>query len=260
MPRYFLEVAYKGSAYSGFQLQENANTVQAEIEKAFNILFQLPSPLSVEGQEWRMTGSSRTDAGVHAVQNFFHFDSILPLHQWKGIEGEANFTYKMNAILPADIVIKTINRVSDTAHCRFDAISREYNYYIYRQKDPFLKDRAFFFPYKLDIEKMQQAAIILKGYSDFTSFSKRKTQVKSFICQIAESKWLFEENCLVYNVKANRFLRGMVRALTATMLKVGRGKISLDEFRKIIEAKDCTKASFAVPAHGLFLVEVCFNN
>ena len=241
MPRYFLEVAYKGSAYSGFQSQENANTVQAEIEKAFEIL---------QKDKISMTGSSRTDAGVHAVQNFFHFDFNEAVNP--------HFAYKMNAILPADIVIKTLNQVSDDAHCRFDAVSREYNYHIYRQKDPFLKDRAFFFPYKLDVEKMQQAANIIKEHTDFTSFSKRNTQVKTFICQIKESKWLWKDNCLVYNVKANRFLRGMVRALTATMLKVGRGKISLDEFRKIIEAKDCTKASFAVPAHGLFLAEVCF--
>ena len=259
MPRYFLEVAYKGSAYSGFQSQHNANTVQAEIEKAFNILLQVSSPGNKEGVGFILTGSSRTDTGVHALQNFFHFDSMLPLHHWKGIVSAASLSYKMNAILPDDIVIKAIKEVADNAHCRFDAISREYNYYIYRKKDPFLKDRAYFFPYKLDVEKMQAAALLLKEYADFTSFSKRKTQVKSFICQITESNWIQEDDCLVYKVKANRFLRGMVRALTATMLKVGRGKISLDEFRNIIEAKDCTKASFAVPAHGLFLVEVCFN-
>jgi tRNA pseudouridine38-40 synthase len=247
MPRYFLEVAYKGSAYSGFQSQENANTIQAEIEKAFEIL---------QRDKITMTGSSRTDAGVHALQNFFHFDSILPIHLWKGVEGEAHFAYRMNAILPHDIVIKALKAVTDDAHCRFDAVSREYNYYIYRGKDPFLKETAFFFPYKLDVEKMQQAASIVMEYSDFTSFSKRNTQVKTFICRVTESKWLLDNNCLVYNVKANRFLRGMVRALTATMLKVGRGKISLDEFRTIIEVKDCTKASFSVPPHGLFLMRV----
>lgn len=260
MPRYFLEVAYKGSAYSGFQSQHNANTVQAEIEKAVDILLQVSSAGNKEGMGFIMTGSSRTDTGVHALQNFFHFDSLLPLHQWKGVDSATSLVYKMNAILPDDIVIKAIKEVADNAHCRFDAISREYNYYIYRQKDPFLKDRAYFFPYKLDVEKMQAAAMLLKEYADFTSFSKRKTQVKSFICQITESYWMQEDDCLVYKVKANRFLRGMVRALTATMLKVGRGKISLDEFRSIIEAKDCTMASFAVPAHGLFLVEVSFNH
>ncbi len=239
MPRYFLEVSYKGTAYSGFQSQKNANTIQAEVEKAFTVLQRESVP---------MTGSSRTDTGVHALQNFFHFDY--------GETINPDFIYKINAILPESIVAKKILQVAPDLHCRFDALTREYNYYIYRHKDPFLKEIAFYFPYKLDVEKMQQAAAIVKEYTDFTSFSKRNTQVKTFVCQIAESKWVWKDSCLVYNVKANRFLRGMVRALTATMLKVGRGKISLAEFRNIIEAKDCTKASFAVPAHGLFLVEV----
>ena len=197
-----------------------------------------------------MTGSSRTDAGVHALQNFFHFD-------YEGIVNP-KFVYKINAILPADIVVKNIRQVSNEAHCRFDALSREYKYFIYQHKNPFLADRAYYFPFTLDVELMQQAAAILKEYSDFTSFSKRNTQVKTFQCSILESHWIEENGCLVYNVKANRFLRGMVRALTATMLKVGRGKISLDEFRQVIEAKDCTKASFAVPAHGLFLISVAY--
>ena len=241
MPRYFLEVSYKGTRYSGFQSQKNANTIQAEIEKAFEIL---------QRNKIKITGSSRTDAGVRAMQNFFHFDfnKTINLH----------FIYKMNAILPDDIVIKKIIAFREDAHCRFDAVSREYKYYIYRQKDPFLKERAFFFPYKLDIEKLQQAALIVKEYEDFTSFSKRNTQAKTFICRIIESGWMLEDDCLVYHVKANRFLRGMVRSLTATMLKIGRGKLTLDEFRKIIEAKDCTKASFAVPSQGLILLSVNF--
>ena len=137
-------------------------------------------------------------------------------------------------------------------------MSREYKYYIYRYKDPFLKDIAFYYPYKLDIEMLHQAASIIKEYEDFTSFSKRNTQVKSFKCEMQESEWYWEKDRLVYHVKANRFLRGMVRALTATMLKIGRGQISLNQFRDIIEAKDCTKTSFAVPARGLFLVSVTY--
>ena len=239
MPRYFLEVSYKGTLYSGFQLQENANTIQAEIEKAIQIL---------QREKISITGSSRTDAGVHAIQNFFHFDFEEAINP--------HFIYKMNAILPDDIVAKQILPVAADAHCRFDATSREYNYYIYQHKNPFLKEKAFFFPYKLDIEKLQQAAAIIKEYKDFTSFSKRKTQAKTFICHISESEWIKRGDCLIYNVKANRFLRGMVRALTATMLKMGRGKLSINEFRNIIEARDCTKASFAVPAQGLFLLSV----
>lgn len=239
MPRYFLEVSYKGTNYSGFQVQGNANTVQGEIERAFEIL---------QRDKIILTSSSRTDAGVHALQNFFHFDYDRQIHP--------QFIYKINAIAPEDIVIRRLIPVRDDAHSRFDAIGREYKYFIYRQKDPFLQDRAYYFPYTLDMEKLNQAAGIIKEYDDFTSFSKKNTQVKTFVCRVIESEWVLEKGCLVYRVKGNRFLRGMVRALTATMLKAGRGKMSLDEFRAVIEAKDCTKASFSVPAHGLFLVSV----
>jgi tRNA pseudouridine38-40 synthase len=242
MARYFLELSYKGTQYSGFQVQENAHTVQAEVERAFQVLQREPVVL---------TGSSRTDAGVHAIQNYFHFDYAGEIHP--------QFLYKMNAILPGDIVLESLKEMPDAAHSRFDAKSRLYKYYIYRHKDPFLADRAFYFPYRLDEALMGEAATVLKEYTDFTSFSKRNTQVKTFICGILESGWGWEGDCLVYTVRANRFLRGMVRALTATMLRVGRGKITLDEFRGIIAAKDCTKASFAVPPHGLFLAEVDFG-
>lgn len=247
MPRYFLEVSYKGTNYSGFQTQKNANSIQEEVEKAFLIL---------QKEKVQLTGSSRTDTGVHALQNFFHFDSDTLLHSWRRAGDESKFVYKINAILPADIVVKNIVEVDKEAHCRFDAISREYKYFIYREKNPFLSDRAFYFPYKLDMERLQQAACILKDYDDFTSFSKRNTQVKTFVCQIQISEWILESGCLVYHVKGNRFLRGMVRALTATMLKVGRGTVKVEDFAGIIEAKDCTKASFAVPPHGLFLTSV----
>ncbi|MDP4264698.1 MAG: tRNA pseudouridine(38-40) synthase TruA [Bacteroidota bacterium] len=248
MPRYFLEVFYKGSGYSGFQAQHNANTIQAEIEKAFEIL---------QRDKIILMASSRTDAGVHALQNYFHFDtySLLQLRRSGRVE-DAQFVYKMNAILPGDIVIKRLIPVADDAHSRFDAISRDYKYFIYRHKDPFLRDRAFYFPYQLDIDKLNQAAAIIHEYDDFTSFSKRNTQVKTFICRIIKSEWVWEDSCLVYNVRANRFLRGMVRGLTATMLKIGRGKMTLDEFHEVIRARDCTKASFSVPSHGLFLVGV----
>lgn len=241
MPRYFLEVAYKGTAFSGFQSQANANTVQAEIEKAFSIL---------QRESIIMTGSSRTDAGVHALQNYFHFDYTGVIH--------SHFVYKMNSILPADIVIKKILPVSEGSHCRFDATARHYAYYIYQEKNPFLRDRAFYFPYTLDFDKMQEGALLLKDYQDFTSFSKRNTQSKTFLCTIQESAWFREDNQIVYNVKANRFLRGMVRALVATMLQIGRNKLSIDGFKRIIEAKDCTKANFAVPGKGLFLREVSY--
>jgi tRNA pseudouridine38-40 synthase len=239
MSRYFLEVSYKGTNYSGFQIQKNANSIQAEVERVLQIL---------QKEKIDLTGSSRTDTGVHALQNFFHFD----------FEGEINahFVYKMNAILPGDIVVQKLIPVMAQAHCRFDAISREYVYFIYRHKDPFLEERAFYFPYKLNVDLMQEAAAMIKGYKDFTSFSKRSTQVKTFNCNIMESKWAWEDECLVFYVKADRFLRGMVRALVATMLKIGRGKMTIAEFKHVIEEKDCSKASFAAPSEGLFLVRV----
>jgi tRNA pseudouridine38-40 synthase len=240
MLRYFIEVSYKGTSYSGFQVQHNANSVQAEIEKALQVYFK---------QKFILTGSSRTDAGVHALQNFFHFDTSLKIN---------NEVYNLNAILPPDIVVRKIFEVNKDAHCRFDAISREYKYYIYQDKDPFLEDRAYYYPYTLNIELLQNAAKEILNHTDFTSFSKRNTQVKSFICEILESEWQQQGNCLVYKVKANRFLRGMVKGLVGTMLQVGREKLSVDEFRSIMAAKDCTKADFSVPSHGLFLCSVEF--
>lgn len=242
MPRYFLEVMYKGTAYSGFQVQANAVTVQSVMEEALKTYLRKPVAL---------TGSSRTDAGVHALQNFFHFD----------FEGAIpdRFQYNMNAILPGDVVIKSLRQVADDAHCRFDARSREYAYHLYRHKDPFLADRAWFYPFPLDREVLDRMAAVVMEYEDFTSFSKRNTQVKTFLCRIAESRW--EEaphGGLVYRVRANRFLRGMVRGLVGTMLQAGRGRIGEAEFRAIIESRDCTNADFTTPAHGLFLMHVSF--
>jgi tRNA pseudouridine38-40 synthase len=242
MPRYFIEVAYNGAAYSGFQIQQNANTIQAEVEKALLIYFK---------SHFSLTGSSRTDAGVHARQNFFHVDTDI------NIEEESN-SYHLNAILPEDIVINGITMVKDEAHCRFDAISRAYKYYIYQKKDPFSSDRAYFFPYKLDIELMNEAASIIKSTLDFTSFSKKNTQVNNFMCHIIESKWIQNGDTYIYHVISNRFLRGMVKGLAGTMLQVGTHKISLEAFRHIIISRDCTLANFSVPAHALFLEEVVY--
>ena len=239
LQRYFMEVKYKGTQYSGFQAQDNANTIQAEMEKAFFVL---------QRKEIVLTGSSRTDTNVHAIQNFFHFDFEEHLHP--------QFIYKMNAILPRDIVIKNVYATNKEAHCRFDAISRTYQYYIYHKKDPFLEERAYYFPYTIDLELMKHTAAVIKEYHDFSSFSKRNTQVKTYLCNITESEWKKENDLLVYRVSSNRFLRGMVRGLTGTMLQLGRGKLTMDDFRKIIEAKDCSKADFAVPGHGLFLQSV----
>ena len=208
MARYFIELAYNGTKYSGFQIQENANTIQAEIEKAFS---------TIHRNSVNLTGSSRTDAGVHALQNFFHFDYENPLHP--------QFIYKMNAILPDDIVVNNVFEMGEQAHSRFNAVSREYIYRIHRFKNPFLKDVSYFFPYKLDINLMHEAAGFVKLQTNFYAFSKTNTQVKNFICQIEFCNWRQEGEELQLTIKANRFLRGMVRLLTASILKVGRHKL-----------------------------------
>jgi tRNA pseudouridine38-40 synthase len=240
MPRYFIEVSYKGTGYAGFQIQQNANSIQAEVEKAMKIYYR---------QEITLTGSSRTDAGVHALQNFFHFDSE------NSVEDAA---YHLNAILPEGIVIKNIKEVSSNLHCRFNAVAREYNYYIYQQKNPFLQDRAWFYPFPLNLQLLQNAAEELFNHTDFTSFSKRNTQTHTNLCKIQTSFWQMQDQMLVYNVSSNRFLRGMIRALVATMLQVGREKISVNQFVDIIKAQNCVEADFSAPAHGLFLKRVMF--
>lgn len=244
MPRYFIEVSYKGTQYSGFQKQQNANSIQSEVERSLQIYFR---------KHFELTGSSRTDAGVHALQNFFHVDMDEVL------DFEKDFQYNLNSILPGDIVIKNILPVKPTAHCRFDAISREYKYFIYQDKNPFLKETAFYYPYKIDLQKLNEAAGCIMKFIDFTSFSKKNTQVKNFICKIYKSEWAIEENKIVYNVTANRFLRGMVKGLVGTMLRVGLNKISLQEFINIIENKECNTADFTPPSHGLFLHSVNYN-
>lgn len=240
MPRYFIEVSYKGSGYAGFQIQQNANSIQAEVEKALKIYYR---------REFSLTGSSRTDAGVHALQNFFQFD-------YEGIIEDGS--YNLNAILPSGIVIKGITEVQPSMHCRFSAVAREYSYNIYHTKNPFLEDRAWFYPFPLNIELLQAAANELFNHTDFTSFSKRNSQTKTNLCQIKTSNWHLENDILVYSVSSNRFLRGMVRALVATMLQVGREKISVNQFTQIIQAKNCMLADFSAPAHGLFLKQVQF--
>lgn len=241
MPRYFLEVAYKGNQYSGFQIQDNANSIQQEVEKALEIFFRQPV---------RLTGSSRTDGGVHAVQNYFHFD-------FEGVI-ESRRLYNINAILPPDIVLKDVRPVAPDAHCRFDALSREYRYYVYRKKNPFLTDRAYFFPYTLHRGRLDAAAALIPEFQDFTTFSKRNSQAKTSVCTIMESRWLEEADCLVYQVRANRFLRGMVRGLVGTMLQVGRGRITVEEFAVLLRGRDNQQADFSVPGHGLFLFRVTF--
>jgi len=239
MNRYFLEVAYKGSRYSGFQIQENALTVQSETERALAVYFRKPVEL---------TGSSRTDAGVHALQNYFHFDleEEIPVRA----------IYNLNSILPEDIAIHSITLVRPGCHCRFDAISRQYRYDIYRKKNPFLKEFAYYYPYEINFERLTEIAEEILGFHDFTSFSKRNTQVKTFNCTIMDSRWVFDGDRISYYIKGNRFLRGMVRGLVGTMLKLARKGEGAEAYRDILEGKDCRRADFAVPGGGLWLEKV----
>ena len=241
MPRYFLELGYRGEHFSGFQVQHNAVTIQSEMERALQVFFR---------ENITLTGSSRTDAGVHALQNFFHFDLA------KSFPQEA--IYNLNAILHNDIVVRSIREVQPDAHCRFHATARAYQYYIYHTKDPFLQDRAWYFPYPVNRELLDRCAAMVRQNQTFLAFSKRNTQVKTFQCQVVESYWHEENGCLVYHVEANRFLRGMVRGLVGTMLRVARGGMKLDEFEALLHDGEHSTADFSAPAKGLFLMHVSY--
>lgn len=243
MPRYFIEVAYVGTRYSGFQVQLNANTIQAEVTRALKIIFH---------QEFELTGSSRTDAGVHAFQNYFHFDA--------GIQLQHSTVYSLNALLPYDIVVKNMFQVDDDAHCRFDAVSRTYRYTITRFKNPFYFERAYYYPFAVNTEVLQQIASSLMRARNFTSFSKKNTQVNTFVCNIQSSQWLFKDETWEYEVKADRFLRGMVKGLVGTMLRLAKNNSDTGELLKIIEAKDPSAADFSVPSAGLCLINVEFKD
>lgn len=243
MQRFFIEVAYKGTNYAGFQKQDNANTIQGEVEKALTIYFK---------NDFSLTGSSRTDAGVHARQNFFHFDSdLIPV-----IPDYSKVRYHLNAILPPDIVVNGISPVHRSAHCRFDAKSRTYRYTIYQQKDPFLQDIAYYYPYKMDIELLFLCASELLEHTDFEAFSKRNTQVYTYKCEIISSEWIIADGLVTYNVTANRFLRGMVKGLVGTMLRVATRKQTIDQFRDVIQSGNPALANFAIPSNGLTLMRV----
>jgi tRNA pseudouridine38-40 synthase len=241
LQRYFLEVAYFGEGLSGFQIQENAPTVQSSVAQAFLIFFRRPIEL---------TGSSRTDAGVHAYQNFFHFD-------WEGAF-DYRAVYNLNALLPDTIAIISVREVPQDAHARFSALSRHYGYVVYNQKDPFLLSRGWYYPYALDKSLLQRMAQEILNNTYFEAFSKRNTQVKTYRCSIVTSKWVFGEGVMKYEVAGNRFLRGMVRGLVSSMLQVGRGNKTEDWFNRLFEEGNKSQADFSAPPQGLFLEKVVY--
>ncbi|MFT5753116.1 MAG: tRNA pseudouridine38-40 synthase [Flavobacterium sp.] len=238
--RYFIEFAYNGKNYHGFQTQPNATSVQETLTKALQLLIYK----SIE-----IVGAGRTDSGVHAKQMFAHFD----------YENELDNLYwvpKLNSYLPKDIVIYDIFEVKKEAHARFEASARTYEYNIHTFKDAFLEDTSWYCFQKLNVDLMNKACEILFEHTDFECFSKVHTEVFTFNCTITEANWKQKENQLIFTIKADRFLRNMVRAIVGTMINIGLEKTSLEEFKEIIKSKNRSKAGFSVPAHGLFLVKV----
>ena len=240
MQRYFVQLCYKGTRYHGWQYQPNAISVQEVIENAFSVILQ---------EKIEVTGAGRTDTGVHASFYVLHFDS------GNSLIGES-LVSKMNSILPPDIAIKSIRKVPVEAHARFSALSRTYRYYIHQKKDPFLTETSFYFRRKLDIAGMNEVSQVLYQISDFTSFSKLHSDVKTNNCKILYAQWEQENDIIIFTVKADRFLRNMVRALVGTLIEAGLGKISKEQFVEIVYKRDRRAAGVSVPATGLFLADI----
>ena len=239
---YFLEFAYNGQNYFGWQKQPEQISIQEVLENALSIILR---------RNITLTGAGRTDSGVHAQQMFAHFDTETDFI-------ETNLVFKLNSFLPKDIAVHTIFKVKTDAHARFDALSRTYLYRVTLKKNVFTFDNVYYVKQDLDVDKMNEAAKILFQYKDFQCFSKTKTDVKTFDCDIMEAKWFFKEDELHFLIKADRFLRNMVRAIVGTMISIGIGKLNIEDLHSIIASKNRSKAGFSVPAHALYLVEVAY--
>ena len=237
--RYFLELAYLGSAYHGWQRQPNAVSVQEKVEDALSTLVRKP----VE-----VVGAGRTDTGVHARQLYVHFD----LQADPGPE----LIFKLNSLLPKDIAARSLHKMKPEAHARFDALSRTYEYHIVIEKDPFALESAYMVKRKPNVEKMNEAAGVLREYSDFKCFSRSRTDVKTYNCRIEKAYWENRGERLIFTIEADRFLRNMVRAVVGTLLERGLGKMEVEELHKIIASKNRSEAGASVPAHGLYLTKV----
>lgn len=245
--RYFIELAYDGANYHGWQIQPNAVTVQEVLNKALATVLRQP----VE-----TVGCGRTDTGVHAREFFAHFDfETIDDRPWS-INETGNILRSLNSVLPKDIGIKNIFPVGADAHARFDATLRSYEYHIHFNKDPFKAGYSWELRYQPGVELMNQAAAIIMQYTDFSCFSKSNTQVKTNNCKISKAEWIHGENSLTFQISADRFLRNMVRAIVGTLLMVGRKEITPDDVRTIIESKNRSNAGTSVPACGLYLTEV----
>ncbi|HER40362.1 MAG TPA: tRNA pseudouridine(38-40) synthase TruA [Salinimicrobium catena] len=237
--RYFLELAFFGKAYHGWQRQPGAPTVQEVIEKALSTLLQ---------ETIEIVGAGRTDAGVHARQMFAHFDTDEKLPE--------DLVFRMNSFLPKDIAILDLFQVKADAHARFDATARSYEYHLVKQKNVFANDTAFWIKKELDVEKMNEAARILQEYSNFKCFSRSRTDVRTYNCVITSAYWEQMDQKLVFHISADRFLRNMVRAIVGTLLQIGLGKLDVQAMHDIIKSENRSEAGASVPAHGLFLTKI----
>ena len=241
--RYFITLSYDGTRYHGWQVQPNGPSVQEKLQWALSTILRQEDIL--------VTGAGRTDAGVHARMMVAHFDVETMNFELQDL------TYKLNRLLPQDIAIQKIEPVSDEMHARFSATSRTYHYYIHTVKDPFLRAYSCELHYPLDFQRMNEAAAILMTYDDFGAFCKAHADVKTTLCHITVAQWHQTSTTSWYfEITANRFLRNMVRAVVGTLIDVGRGRLSLDDFRKVIEGKRRTEAGESMPANALFLEEV----
>ncbi len=244
--RYFAELSYKGTAYCGWQRQPNAPSVQQTIEEALSTILR---------ERIEVVGAGRTDTGVHAAFYVAHFDTS------KAIENPESVVYHLNALLPEDIAFGRIYVVADDAHARFDATEREYRYYIQSRKDPFTKATTWQLTTPLNMEAMQRAADVLLATEDFTTFAKLGSNNTNNICHIFRAEWVeIECGMIVFIFRANRFLRNMVRAVVGTLVDVGRGKITPEEFAEIVASRDLSRCSSSAPASGLFLTDVKYSN
>lgn len=243
MFRYCMCLSYNGAPFFGWQVQPGHPSVQEAFERALSLLLK---------EKVAVTGCGRTDTGVHAREYFAHFDSACNMTETECKQ----LVFRLNSFLPKEIAVQNLYAVPSDFHARFDAKSRTYCYYVHVKKNPFVADRSCFVGQSLDVEKMNRAASQLLGVHDFTSFSKVHTQVSNFICEVTEAQWKRQNDQLVFVITANRFLRNMVRAVVGTLLDVGRGKLTEEEFSLVIEKKDRRCAGISVPAHALFLERV----
>jgi tRNA pseudouridine38-40 synthase len=247
--RYFIELAFNGSAYHGWQIQKNAVSVQEVLNKALTTLLR---------QNIETIGCGRTDTGVHATQLYAHFDSNTEIDSTPTSSMPLSFIRRVNAILPRDIAVKRVIPVPPDAHARFDATLRSYEYHLHFHKNPFLDGFSWLLRDELLIERMNQAAKILFEYHDFSCFSKSNTQTFTNNCVISRAEWVKSTNGLIFHISADRFLRNMVRAIVGTLIRVGREEIKPEEMHRIIESKNRSQAGTSVPAYGLYLTAIIY--